>query len=231
MKYIAELAGVEEVALHGTAELGFWQAQLSRERLLPIARNGAAQVLITATNARYAGVRFRELSIAVAVRTLEGSERKGYFLAQAFNSSRLFAFAERTLFSTPYDHGAIAVDARPPASVEMRLRGKVVFSAAMAAGLQRLEGAEPTAVDELWEGPIFLPNRGRKDRGRGKLFFARIAGRTLNYAFAAEQDRLLAIASAEHPPLAWLSESGFAGGRWALRSSAEHARSKTYAAE
>src|SRR5215218_5136234 len=126
IKYVAQLAHVREVSLLGTADLAYWTERLRSERLTPDECEGNAQVLVIAADARFKGMRFREVSFSILVHrpgaaaavTGDAAAGDAGFLAHAFNSSRFFAFCERAFFSTPYYHGRIAVSATVPASIE-----------------------------------------------------------------------------------------------------------------
>ena len=87
--YISTITDVREVALAGTADLAYWRERLRGEGLAPLDDDGRASLLLTAIESKFRGIPFRELSISVL---LPGG---GAFLAHAFNSSRLLAFAER----------------------------------------------------------------------------------------------------------------------------------------
>ena len=133
MKYVAELAHVREVSLLGSADLGFWAERLRGEGLTPVEHAGRARVLVVACDSMFFGVRFRELSFSVFVRRPNASEGSdAAFLVQAFNSSRFFAWSERTWFSTPYRHGMIDVDVGLPAAMRLGLEGQTIFSAVMS---------------------------------------------------------------------------------------------------
>src|SRR5947209_20045135 len=96
VKYVADLAHVREVSLFGTADLAFWQDRLRFEGLIPTESDGHAQLWVVAADAKFMGVRFRELSFSVlASRHEAGASQDGAFLVRAFNSCRLFAFSER----------------------------------------------------------------------------------------------------------------------------------------
>src|SRR5262249_38325691 len=112
VRFVAELTNVREVSLHGTADLAFWKGRLAKEDLHPAEHDGRAEVLIVAAEARFRGVRFRELNFSVLVAGHEeGVRSDGAYLVQAFNSCRLFAFCERVFFSTPYYPGDVRVSA------------------------------------------------------------------------------------------------------------------------
>ena len=140
VKYFAELAHVREVSLLGSADLGFWAERLRGEGLTPVEHAGRARVLVVACDSKFFGVRFRELSFSVFVHRPDASGRVGRpapsadaaFLVQAFNSSRFFAWSERTWFSTPYRHGMIDVNVGLPAAMRLGLEGQTVFSAVMS---------------------------------------------------------------------------------------------------
>lgn len=218
--YIASIPHVKEVALWGSADLAFWREHLNRVGLFPYDDNGSAEVIISASALKYYGVRFRELTVAVSVVTREGAqEREAVYLAQAFNSSRWFAFAERAFFHTPYDYASVALEDRVPVSMSLYEDGATVFSASMASR----RGASSTSHDAL-ESPIFLPARSADT---GNCFFARLSGVTETVAFAPE-DNVVIRPSKTYEVLGWLVDSGFAGREWRLRADALHERSKTY---
>lgn len=227
VKYVAELSHVREVSLLGTADLAFWQDRLKDEELVPAERDGRAQILIIAADSKYLGIRFREVSFSVLVSEHRGSWTDGAYLVQAFNSCRFFAFCERAFFATPYRHGDVRVSASDPASVQLARGGEVVFRAAMDAG-----GAvtrEPSRVGEGgWAGPVFLPGGQGGKGGDGRLFFARIRGRTRTYPFLPSRDTVTLTPSPGCEVIQALLDSRFAGREWAVREDATHAKSKTY---
>src|SRR5436190_14365053 len=187
IKWAAKLSHVREVSLLGTADLAYWADRLQGQGLAPDARDGKAQVLIVAADARFWGVRFREMSVSVLAREdLGETVRKGAYLLHAFNSSRFFAFCERRLFSTPYSHADVRACMDAPASIRVRKSGRRVFRAEMAAGRKPARTAEGG-----WAGPVFLPRRDGAAAhavGNGRLFFAWIQGHTETYPFLEGKD-------------------------------------------
>ena len=227
-KFVAVLNGVREVSLRGLADAGCW-GPLMRAADLQLARkNGQAQVLLSAVESRYMGIAFRELSISLLVRHPEGHATGNcYYLACAFNSSRLFAFVERTYFRTPYFPARIEVDVRLPVSFAANRRDGLLVSAKMAPDASAPR--DPIRCgDESWEGPIFLPPSRGAGRRQRKWFAARLAGDTQVYPFVPQRDEVEVIPSRGHPVVQLLAESDFAGQEWIVRESAIHARSKTY---
>jgi hypothetical protein len=225
-KWAARLNGVREVSLAGFADLGYWRKQLAPERLAPIEADGRAQVLIIAADARFKGVRFRELSFSIQARPLDGpASVEGVFLVQAFSTNPFFAWCERRLFGTPYFHGWVGVTAALPAAIDLSLAGATAFHAEM---LPEAPGAPPRtprrAADDGWEGPVYLPTPGRRADG-GKMFFARVRGLTETYEFLPEDWLSL---TPEAPIFEHLISSNYAPAQWLLRPSAAHAKSKTY---
>ena len=107
IKWAARLSHVREISLRGGADLSYWKDRLDRERLVPLERDGRAEILIISADAKFRGVRFREVSFSVAVAPPEPSPGiETVFLLGAFNSNRFFAWCERTFFSTPGQHAA-----------------------------------------------------------------------------------------------------------------------------
>jgi hypothetical protein len=229
VKWAAELAHVREVSLLGTADLAFWRDRLLKEDLSPAERDGQAQLMIVAADARFRGVRFRELSFSVLICPQEkGSRQDGAYLVRAFNSCRFFAFCERMFFATPYYHGDVRVSASSPTSIHLLKKGDVAFGAEMRADTSG-PGREPSRRGEDgWEGPVFLP-ASRRGKGRqGDLFFARIRGRTQTYPFLPAQDAVTLRPTPDSAVLQALLDSQFVAKEWAVREDAIHAKSKTY---
>ncbi len=248
MKYVAELSHVREVSLLGSADLGFWTERLRVESLAPVEHAGRARVLVVACDSKFFGARFRELSFSVFVHRPDESGWVGRtapsayggtapsadaaFLVQAFNSSRFFAWSERTWFSTPYHHGMIDVDVELPASMRLDLEGQTVFSAVMsgdpqAAGLGDPRRSPVRAGVEGFDGPIFLPRNRRETATSGRLFFAKIKGETQAHPFS-RKDTLTISPSADCPILQALIDSHFVVDEWLIRRDATHAKSKTF---
>lgn len=227
-KYVAELAHVREVWLLGAADLAFWKDQLQEEGLVPAESEGEAKLLIIAMESKYMGIRFRELCISVFVSGREAvGARDGFYLAQAFNSSRFFAFVERNWFSTPYQHAEIAVGVSHPAFMQVVNDGKILFRAQLSADGPAAGRDMLRTADEHWEGPIYLPGRKRGEDGDGKVFFAKLGGFARTYSFSQSADTVTVNPSANHPIFRQLIESGFVGKEWGIRENATHARSKT----
>ena len=67
IRYVASLRHVREVSLLCTADWAYWQRRLAPEDLVPAERDGRAQILVIAADARFWGVRFQELSFSVVV--------------------------------------------------------------------------------------------------------------------------------------------------------------------
>jgi hypothetical protein len=224
-KYVGVLSHVREVTLQGRADLRFWENRLRAERLVPDDFDGQARILISAIESRFLGLKFRELCIAVVVSSNEDrAAENGFYFVQAFNSSRFFAAAERRLFSTPYLHGRITVDARLPASIGLNADTGDSFRAEMSPATAH---SEPLRTEtEGWERAIFLPRSGRGDTR--KLFFAKVCGHTQTFAFSPQQDVIIFDDSPRSQVFGCLIDSGFSGLEWSIRENATHARSKTY---
>ena len=200
-----------------------------KEDLLPSQSGGQAQLLIIASNLKYMGVRFRELSFSVLVSRLEaGIQQDAAYLVRAFNSCRPFAFCERVFFSTPYYHGDVRVSASLPASMHVVNKGEVVFAAEMGADASALAREPSRSGDDGWEGPVFLPASRRRAGRQGKLFVARLRGYTRTYPFLPGTDSVALRPSPDSEFLQTLRDSHFVAKEWIVREDARHAKSKTY---
>lgn len=227
-KWAAEVSHVREVSLWGTADLNFWKDRLQQQDLLPAVRDAQAQILITAADIVYMGVRFRELSVSALVARPDAKPGQGAaYLLRAFNSFRFFAFIERNVFSTPYYYGDVRVSATIPASMHLMKRGEFLFRAEMKA--DAAQRRPPTASgDEGWEGPIYLPEPRRGPGRPGKWFFARLRGQRDTYPFLPASDVLEIRPSPDSEVLQALQASRFVAQEWLLCEDATHAKSKTF---
>lgn len=224
IKYVAEIDQVHEISLRGEALVEPWAAEMAALGLQAVCFSDRVATMLSATSARFRGMRFREFSISVLAREDEtGAE--GWYLAHAFNSSRFFAWVERTMFATPYYFGAIEVSAIAPALVHVAA-GNGIISVSMASNAP---GRQPTrSGPESWEGPLFLPNRTKDSAAQRKWFYARLGGDADVYAFAPGKDKVTIAPATQWPALAQLAAADFQGTEWLLRTSAVHAKSRTY---
>ena len=224
VKYIAQLEGVRELALLGAAELSWWRDHLTGEELEPVEVDGHAQVLVTGLDAKWMGIPFRDLSVAVAARCQSGLTETGFFFARAFSSSRFFAGVERWWFHTPYLFRAdLQVELGNPAAIRLGGQPSVDLFAELGP---REPSAEPAPAQEMgYTGPLFLP-KGR-DRTRRRWLMVQIHGLTSTFDFDAARDRFELGPECPDPILAGLRASQFRGIQWHLRRNATHARSKT----
>jgi hypothetical protein len=222
IQYAAEIKNVKEIVLFGTANLEFWQNHLQAENLFPYSPNGLAEFMISATELTYMGAQFRELVFSFLVcEQADPGKPSGFFLVHAFNSSRLFALLERSMFQTPYYHGNVQVADQIPASFKLNDGQGSTLNAKMSGAVSCLRGE-----DEMWAGPIYLPRRMTKNPGG--LFYAKLGGYAEIFPFSPSMDTLKFQASPQTPVLQWLIDSNFTGKEWHIRHNAEHSRSKTY---
>ena len=211
-----EVHPVREVSLQGTADLEFWTEHLHGEELRPTDHDGRAQIFVITGDARWMGVRFRELSVSVRVST-----SNGVYLPQAFNSSRLFAFMERRCLHTPYHHARVELSVEGAPSFLVVTPGGARFGARMSPDtLANLV----TTESHDWEAPIFLPRR--RPRAPGEVFFGRVGGPARTGPFG-DDDSLTLNPAPDAPVIEALIDSGFEGEEWTIREHGTHARSKT----
>jgi hypothetical protein len=229
IKFVAQLAHVREVSLRATADLRYWRELLQPLALHPHAAENRAHVLISAVVARFKGLPFRELSIAVATSDdPAGQSHDGYYLPLAFTSSRFFAFAERTCFSAPYRHGHLHVQPAAPAAVHLFGRDSDDDRALLALDMTDHAGRVPHELpDETWQGPIYLPPRRRAPGPCDKFFVARISGFARAWPFEPRYDRLKIAPLPDIPALDHLQFSHLQPHQWLTRDNATHAKSKT----
>lgn len=223
--YDVEVSNVREVVLLGSADLSFWRDHLRPAGLYPVSDNGKAQIVMAATEARFMGLRFREMPISIPVSLTDGGKQAGFYLIHATNSIKFFACVERARFGTPYYHGKIEMSPELPAS--FRLTG--ADDALLAVTMDPSATSRPVVESWLgqdWEWPVFLPvaNTGTDDAGN--VFYARVRGQAGCYRFESE-DAVTIKPSRQHPVLQWLIDSQYTPTHWCLREGATHGKSKT----
>jgi hypothetical protein len=227
IRYIAEPRHVREVSLLGTADLAFWTDRLRPEHLVPMDHHGRARILISAATMTFLGLPFTEASFSILVCVPDREDRReAVFLLQGFNSSRLLAWCERRLFSTPYRHCRCRISVAWPASIYLVEGERTVFKALMQTAALSPERKRLRFGERGWEGPIFLPRSSSS--GDGCVFFARICGHAQTYPFVPTEDAVRITPSPTAEVFQSLLDSQFIGEEWAVRMDATHARSRTY---
>lgn len=220
IRYSAEIEHVQEVTLAGTADRDFWQQQLQPYGLRAYAPTGAAQLVISASALRWRGFRFRELIVSIATcADARATEADSFFLAQGFSSSRLLAWAERRVFTTPYSWAETRLDVVRP-QMETQLRGQVLFQARMG------QQVPATRSDEAWRGRVFLPGVPAAPR---RFFYVALSGAQAICPFAANSDTFEIAPDVAAPMFQQLRASQFTPTEWRIRTDATHARSQCYA--
>lgn len=229
VKWTAQLQGVREVSLLGSADLGFWQERLADEELTPMPRDGRAVISIVSAAGRFAGIRFRELSVSVGITTVgDAAEFPSYFLVRAFNSNRFFAFCERFFFSTPYDYANVGVKCPNPTEISVTRQDRTLCHARMQRTVGSTNRRPVQEREESWMARIMLPTNDRIANCPKKLFFAKISGVTEVYPFRSGEDSIALHEQVDGDVFGILLKSDFSPVEWIVRSNATHAKSKTY---
>lgn len=227
-KFHVVVSPVREVSLVGAANLCYWRDKLAMHDLHPSEADGQATMMLSACEARFKGIRFRELSISVFVAREPGSPtRDGVLLLRAFNSIRFFAWVERTLFATPYYFQRIALSPDVPAFLRLGDARQPVFEAAMGDRPVSEPHRLNAATHGDWQGPIFLPDLRDASRPASRLFFATLTGECQMLAFDGGHDRFRLGPSASDPFVPLLTAAKFEPREWILRTAATHGKSKT----
>ncbi|GAB4544981.1 MAG: hypothetical protein OHK0023_02570 [Anaerolineae bacterium] len=212
VNYVTVIEPVLEVTLIGTAEYARWRDLLNDEGLAVDSTPTQANILISAVDSKFRGIRFQEVSVSVMV----GDAR--YFLAHAYNSIAWFALAERVLFRTPYYQGTITVNAQ-----HIRLsRGQAAL----------LDAKLPTNAPHISAGErrdeflIHLPKKLRRQPNQPHYFHARLEGHAT--VFAADNRLVQITPTADERIWQLIKASRFQVDQWLVRATARHSKSKTY---
>ncbi len=227
-KFDVVVSPVREVTLIGRADLGYWQHYLAVHDLHPTDASGNAEMLLSSCEARFKGIRFRELSVSVFVtQHAGGRSRDGAFLVRAFNSIRFFAFVERTMFRTPYYPQQVALDPQVPAFMRLGDAAQPVLHAAMSKNVVTSDNTAHPATPDGWQGPIFLPDLRSPQAASPRLFYGSLTGETQTIAYGSVADTFELGSPESEPIVPILIESQFAPHEWILRAAATHGKSKT----
>lgn len=227
----AEVHPVREITLTGTADAQPFAGLLAEQELRIAQDHGAqdhgrAQLFLSATDARFHGVRFREFSISLMLddRVAAARHENSALLMQAFNSVRFFAWIERTVFRTPYQHARIAVQTELPARVAVSRHGEQLVELRMADVADR---RPIRSGKEDWAGRIHLPlSAGKRAPEDAKMFFARLSDSAEVYS-AHSSDQVEFHAHPDFAILRQLCEANFAPQEWLIRTHGRHLKSKT----
>lgn len=220
IQFAAQCQPVDELSLHGSADASFWAPRLAPLGLKPLLIEGAAQVTLMAAEMTFAGVRFRELSVAVDVEKTEADGDDGMLLLEAFNTVRFFAWVERTWFHTPYRFARL--DFSPAKSFRLYAGERTTLRAEL--GPRTL----PPGEDMQRVGPVLLPPRSAAAGVPLKWFLAKLNGVTVRAPFLPT-DTLQMEAAGEAGVVADLVASHFSPREWTVLSAGYHGKSKTYA--
>jgi hypothetical protein len=209
--------------------LNYWRDKLAVHRLHPTEVDGRAEMMLSACDARFKGIRFRELSISVFVaREPHSHARDGALLLRAFNSIRFFAWVERTLFSTPYYPSQVAVSPIVPAFLRLGEQDHPILAASMGHDGSDVDiRANAPLVPDGWQGPILLPDRRDLSLAAPRQFFASLTGDTQTLAFDSQRDTFQLGPPASDPIVPLLVAARFEPNTWILRTAATHGKSKT----
>lgn len=209
--YMTVVQPVQEVTLVCRAEAAPWEEMLAAEGFQKQIANNSLEIIISATQASYQGIPFRECSISV--RTGEHE----FLLCHAYNSLRFFAFTERRFFRTPYFFADIEIAHH---RIAVRQRGKCIFKAMLSTYAPTIGTRH-----ETHEWKIHLPQKSRKDADTPHYFFARLEGETAHYtADCAELE--FPHPSPDHV-MERLQQSNLQATNWMVRPQARHSKSRT----
>ena len=209
-RYAVVVEPVLEVTLVGTASLAVWQPHLEAEGLRYAAAGDTLPVVLSATQARYWGMTFREFSLSLLLNDSEA------LLFHAFNSNRFFAWVERRMFHTPYYPAAVSVAEQ---HIALQEQGVSQFEAALPPSAAVLNSRDERMERRLWLKRL-TPASPRA------YFDACLEGFTQVYD-AAGCRLQFAPAPQLHPAFDLLARSGFQAQHWMVRTAARHSKGQT----
>ena len=211
VKYMTIVEPVFEVSFVGTAKRSVWQAGLKDDGLLLPQGQDEVQVILSAVETTYMGIRFRELSLSLLLDDTQA------LMVHAFNSHPAFAFVEQRFFKTPYFYADVTFSER---RISVRQKGRPLFEAALP------ESAVIAASrDECSERKIWLTRSAQTESRH--YFFARLEGHADYYQPAGASVQFL-DGAALNPSFDLLRQSNFQISGWLVRQRGRHSKSKTF---
>jgi hypothetical protein len=211
--YITIIEPVLEVTLICQGKVALWETFLANEGIMLPSDQDKVEIVLSAVEARYMGMKFRELSCSLRINETQ------VFLVHAFNSNYLFALAERTFFRTPYYHGNLAVT---PHHIRLMNQEKPLLEATLPKAVSVTHCQE-----EADEWQILLPSALRKQPTLPHYFNARLEGSTRYYAVLPDRPVLFVGAGLPNS-LKPLGESEIIVEKWLVRDRARHSKSQTF---
>lgn len=213
VEYVTVVEPVLEVTLICTGDVAPWQQTLSREGLTLPQEQAQIEMVLSAAEMKYMGVKFQEFSISLRIDDTQA------LLVYAFNSNRLFAFMERAVFRTPYYFAAIGVNAH---RIQVMNGQQRFFDATLP------ETASLThSASELNDFRVWLPSASEQGDKKAHYFNARLEGETKHYAIPPD-GAVLAIGAELPAPLRALRSSNPHIKQWYVRDRARHSKSRTF---
>lgn len=212
-EYATVVKPVLEVTLICQGYVAPWQRLLTNEEITLPSNQDKVEIILSAVESRYMGVKFRELSCSLRI------DETQVFLIHAFNSHSLFAFAERTFFRTPYYHGNLEVRSH---HIRLTNQGKTVLDASLPETESVSHSQEESNQWQIW-----LPSALRKQPTIPHYFNAKLEGYTRYYEMDP-QHPVLFMGAGLPPALQPLGESEIIVEKWLVRDRARHSKSQTF---
>ena len=230
IKWAANLDGVREVSLWGTAEKAYWCDYLASEGLVPDELDGKARIMIVAAEGRFHEPAVSRNQFLSRNRVTGPTVRACRISVTSLQLSQVFAFCERVFFSTPYRQGNVTVSCESQPLAKLSVANNILFHAELGRREQTETHRTTEVAASAWQGPVYLPAKKQKEaqgKNRKGVFVARIGGETTTVPFSPKYDVLTIDADRRSPATQMLRASGFAPLYWEIRRSANHAKSKT----
>lgn len=214
LKTASTIQPVLEVTLIGRADLAVWRAYLQQCGFALDGFTGEhITVILSATDASFYGVPFREFSISVQ------RDATQIYLLHAFNAKRIFALIERAYFRTPYYHAQIVLS---PLHVQvLQPSGIPYFEAYLPTDAHALPHEDNAQTWQIW-----LPQR--QATREQAYFYAQLEGETTPYSVQGASVQVATPTA--NPALACLGTSHFELLEWRVRPQGKHSKSHTYRA-
>lgn len=211
-RYATVVEPVLEITLICQGNVDPWQRLLTTEGFTLPPSQDKIEIILSAVEARYMGVKFRELSCSLRIDETQA------FLVHAYNSNSLFALAERAFFRTPYYHGDLRVNSH---HIRLTNQGKPLLEASLPETAPVSHSQEETNRWQIW-----FPSALRKQPTIPHYFNAKLEGYTRYYQVPANPSvMLLGVGLPDN--LKPLRESEIIIEKWLVRDRARHSKSQT----
>jgi hypothetical protein len=224
-KYVRE--GIKEFIVVGSASAEHWENILYPQDLSPKRNRDRVPIRLSHTLSSWMSKWYFELRVYVELSMSHHQHNEeGLYLVWVMNTSPFISFIERTFYNMPHRSGQVAMQLEKPPVAQVKVEDQYLWQGKISSREDKLRDHEIYTEKQLWQGPVFLPDKKRGLKTDRRFFEASFEGQTKILPFSEQVDSFTLSDSLNHPLGHHLNESGFRIEQWHLRHAATHKRTR-----